>query len=429
MKSVTITASKESFLLECSDIAADKSISHRCAMFALLSDRPSKIKNFLLGEDTLASLSIAKQLGAMVKRDGSSIEIIPPKRLSEPSDILDCGNAGTGMRLYAGLLSGVEGSFILTGDKYLRSRPMSRVADPLRSIGAKIDGRQNGNLAPLAIRGGALKSFKYHSPIDSAQIKSALILAALQADDNSYYKENLLSRDHTERMLLGMGANVKLQEDGWIEIEPLNAPLKPLNITVPADPSSGFFFAVAAAITPNAKTVIKNVTLNPTRIEAYKMLEKMGAKINYVERENIYEPIGEIEISYNGKLSAITVEKNIAWLIDELPALSIAMAVAEGTSIVKNAKELRVKESDRISTVLEGLTACGIEHKEHEDGYEIVGSKLKSATINSHGDHRIAMSFAIAGLRCGMTINDTECIETSFPNFFDILSQIGSVRN
>ena len=429
MKSVTITASKESFLLECSDIAADKSISHRCAMFSLLSDRPSKIKNFLLGEDTLASLSIAEQLGATVKRDGSSVEIMPPKSLSEPSNILDCGNAGTGMRLYAGLLSGVEGSFILTGDKYLRSRPMSRVADPLRSIGAKIDGRQKGNLAPLAIRGGALKSFRYHSPIDSAQIKSALILAALQADDNSYYKEDLLSRDHTERMLLGMGANVKLQEDGWIEIKPLNTPLEPLNITVPADPSSGFFFAVAAAITPNAKTVIKNVTLNPTRIEAYKMLEKMGAKINYVERENIYEPIGEIEIYYNGKLSAITVEKNIAWLIDELPALSIAMAVAEGTSIVKNAKELRVKESDRISTVLEGLTACGIEHKEHEDGYEIVGSKLKSATINSHGDHRIAMSFAIAGLRCGMLIDDTECIETSFPNFFDILSQIGSIRN
>ena len=429
MKSVTITASKEEFLLECSDIAADKSISHRCAMFSLLSDRPSKIKNFLLGEDTLASLSIAEQLGATVKRDGSSVEIMPPKSLSEPSNILDCGNAGTGMRLYAGLLSGVEGSFILTGDKYLRSRPMSRVADPLRSIGAKIDGRQNGNLAPLAIRGGALKSFKYHSPIDSAQIKSALILAALQADDNSYYKEDLLSRDHTERMLLGMGANLNLQEDGWIEIEPLKAPLEPLNITVPADPSSGFFFAVAAAITPNAKTVIKNVTLNPTRIEAYKMLEKMGAKINYVERENIYEPIGEIEIFYNGKLSAITVEKNIAWLIDELPALSIAMAVAEGTSIVKNAKELRVKESDRISTVLEGLMACGIEHTEHEDGYEVVGSKLKSATINSHGDHRIAMSFAIAGLHCNMTIEDTECIETSFPNFFDILSQITSIRN
>ena len=429
MRRATITKAKGAFELVCSDIAPDKSISHRCAMFSLLSDQPSTIKNFLLGEDTLASLSIAEQLGATVKRDGGDIEIIPPKRLSEPSDILDCGNAGTGMRLYAGLLSGIKGHFILTGDKYLRSRPMKRVAEPLRSIGAKIDGREDGNLAPLAIRGGELKAFRYHSPIDSAQVKSALILAGLQANETSYYKENLLSRDHTERMLRGMGAKVATNRDGWIEIEPLKEPLKPLNITVPADPSSGFFFAVAAAITPDSKTLIKNVTLNPTRIEAYKILEKMGVTINYIEKENIYEPIGDIEVIYNGKLSAITIEENIAWLIDELPALAIAMAVAKGTSVVKNAKELRVKESDRISTVLTGLKACSIETIEYEDGYEIIGGELHSATINSYGDHRIAMSFTIAGLLCEMEIEDTACIDTSFPNFFDILSQITSIRN
>jgi len=429
MRSVTISPKEASFKLNCSDIAADKSISHRCAMFSLLSDRPSQIKNFLLGEDTLASLSIAEQLGATVKREGATIEITPPKKLTEPTNVLDCGNAGTGMRLYAGLLSGIEGSFILTGDKYLRSRPMNRVAIPLRDIGANIDGRENGNLAPLAIRGDSLKSFKYESPIDSAQVKSALILAALQADSTSYYKENLLSRDHTERMLSGMGATVELQEDGWIKIEPLSKPLNPLNITVPADPSSGFFFAVAAAITPNAKTVIQNVTLNPTRIEAYRALERMGANISYVEKENIYESIGDIEIAYSGQLQAITVEKNIAWLIDELPALSIAMATANGTSLVKNAKELRVKESDRISTVLTGLNACGIQTIEHEDGYEVIGGELKSATINSHGDHRIAMSFAIAGLLAEMQIEDTECIETSFPNFFDILSNITTIKD
>ena len=429
MRKATVAQAKGAFNLVCSDIAPDKSISHRCAMFSLLSEQPSTIKNFLLGEDTLASLSIAEQLGATIKREDGDIEISPPKKLTEPSNILDCGNAGTGMRLYAGLLSGIEGHFILTGDKYLRSRPMSRVANPLRSIGAKIDGREEGNLAPLAIRGGALESFRYHSPIDSAQVKSALILAGLQANETSYYKENLLSRDHTERMLNGMGAKVETKEDGWIEIQPLKTPLKPLNITVPADPSSGFFFAVAATIVPDSKTIIKNVTLNPTRIEAYKILEKMGATINYVEKENIYEPIGDIEVTYNGKLSAITVEKNIAWLIDELPALSIAMAVAQGTSIVKNAKELRVKESDRISTVLTGLTACGVETIEHGDGYEVIGGELNPATINSHGDHRIAMSFAIAGVLCGMEIEDTACIETSFPNFFDILSQITSIRN
>ena len=427
MKTVNIQKHEKAFKLECSTIAPDKSISHRCAMFSLLCDKPSHIKNFLLGEDTLASLSIAEQLGAKVTRNGGDVEIVPPVKLQEPDNILDCGNAGTGMRLYAGLLSGIEGSFVLTGDKYLRSRPMNRVALPLRSIGAKIDGRENGNLAPLSIRGGKLKSFRYNSPIDSAQIKSALILAALQADDTSYYKEDLLSRDHTERMLLGMGANVALQEDGWIEIKPLTAALNPLNITVPADPSSGFFFALAAAITPNSKTIIKNVTLNQTRIEAYKMLEKMGASISYVEKENVYEPIGDIKIAYNGQLKAINIEENIAWLIDELPALSIAMATASGTSLVKNAKELRVKESDRISTVMTGLNACGIKTVEHEDGYEVIGGTLKKSTINSFGDHRIAMSFAIGGILCGMQIEDTQCIETSFPNFFDILSELTTI--
>ena len=427
MRSIKIEKCSKTFSLECTDIAPDKSISHRCAMFSLLSDKPSFIKNFLLGEDTLASLSIAEQLGAKVVRDNSHISITPPDKLTEPDNILDCGNAGTGMRLYAGLLAGIEGSFILTGDKYLRSRPMNRVTVPLRDIGAKIDGRENGNLAPLSIRGGTLNSFYYNSPIDSAQVKSALILAALQADKNSFYKEKLLSRDHTERMLRGMGANISTNKDGWIEIEPLTKPLRPLNITVPADPSSAFFFAVAAAITPNAKVVIKNVTLNPTRIEAYKILLNMGADLSFIETENIYEPIGDIEVSYNGKLQAVTVEENIAWLIDELPALAIAMAVANGKSIVRNAKELRVKESDRISTVINGLNLCNIQTIEHHDGYEIIGDELKEATINSHGDHRIAMSFAIAGLQCGIKIEDTACIETSFPNFFDILSQITTV--
>ncbi|SFV55147.1 5-Enolpyruvylshikimate-3-phosphate synthase [hydrothermal vent metagenome] len=424
MKSISIQQCSKPFNLECLDIAPDKSISHRCAIFSLLSNQTSTIKNFLLGEDTLSSLSIAQQLGATVTRDVGNVTITPPSKLSEPFDVLDCGNAGTGMRLYAGLLAGIEGLSVLTGDKYLRSRPMNRVTVPLRNIGAKIDGREDGNLAPLAIRGAKLKSFKYHSPIDSAQVKSALILAGLQADEKSYYKEDLLSRDHTERMLRGMGAKIKTDDNGWIEIEPLTKPLNPLNITIPADPSSGFFFAVASAITPNSKTIIKNVTLNPTRIEAYKILQKMGAKISFIEKENLYEPIGDIEISYNGKLSAVKVEKNIAWLIDELPALAIAMAVAEGRSLVTNAKELRVKESDRISTLLEGLANCGITTLEYEDGYEIIGSTLKSATINSYGDHRIAMSFAIAGIVCSMKIEDIECIDTSFPNFFEILQNI-----
>ena len=431
MKYARIDPVKKPFDLICEDIAADKSISHRCAIFSLLSDRTSTVRNFLQGEDTLNSLSIAAQLGAAIEQDHKTIRITPPSVLGEADNVLDCGNAGTGMRLYCGLLSGIEGFFVLTGDQYLRQRPMSRVVTPLRSIGANIDGREKGNLAPLGIRGGDLHSFRYVSPVDSAQVKSALILAALQADGTSYYRESFLSRDHTERMLRGMGAEIETTKEGeeeWIRIEPLKKPLEPLNIVVPADPSSGFFFAVAAAIIPGSRVVIKNVTLNPTRIEAYKVLESMGSSIIYHEKENRYEPIGDIEIMYRGKLKACVVEERIAWLIDELPALSIAMAVAEGTSIVRNAKELRVKESDRISSVVSGLNACGITADEHEEGYSVTGGRIQSATIDSHGDHRIAMSFAIAGLLSGMEIEDTACIDTSFPNFFDILSQITGVK-
>ena len=406
------------------NIASDKSISHRCAMFSLFADKPSTIRNYLRGEDTMDSLKIAQKLGATIEDDGEIITITPPLKLTEPDDVLDCGNAGTGMRLYAGLLAGIEGSFVLTGDKYLRSRPMKRVADPLRNIGAKIDGREDGNKAPLHIRGGKLNSFKYHSPIDSAQVKSALILAGIQSDETSYYKEDLLSRDHTERMLNGMGASITTNKDGWIEIEPLKGKLKPLNITVPTDPSSAFFFAVAAAITPNSKVTLKNVTLNPTRIEAYKILEQMGAKVTYIKTDDVYEPIGDIVVEHC-ELNGVTVDKNIAWLIDELPALSIAMSIANGKSVVKNAEELRVTESDRITSVVESLKLCGVSYTEAKDGYTIEGNAtLKKATINSHGDHRIAMSFAIAGLLCGMDVEDTQCIETSFPNFNEILNSL-----
>ena len=431
MKILRVKKCSSSFNLECKNIAADKSISHRCAMFSLLSNKPSTIKNFLRAEDTLASLNISKLLGAKVEDSGDEIKITPPKSLKEPFDILDCGNAGTGMRLYCGLLSGVDGSFILTGDRYLRSRPMARVVNPLREIGAKIDGREQGNKAPLHIRGGRLKSFKYESAIDSAQVKSALILAALNADEKSYYREKLLSRDHTERMLRGMGAYVKdVEVDGkrWIEIEPLKEPLKPLNIRVPADPSSGFFFAVAASIVKGAKVTIEDVTLNNTRVEAYNILAKMGADVEFVLKEDRYEPIGDIVVTNCGELKAVEVKESIAWLIDELPALAIAMAVAKGKSVVKNAKELRVKESDRISSVIDGLKSCGIECEEFEDGYEITGGAITRAKINSFGDHRVAMSFAIAGLIDGMEIEDIECIDTSFPNFFDILKEITRVE-
>ena len=426
MENFDIKRLDKPFDIEIDSIASDKSISHRCAMFSLFSNETSYIKNFLTAEDTLNSLSIVEQLGAKVKRDGSNVEITPTEILSEPKDILDCGNAGTGLRLFCGLLASVDGAFTLTGDKYLRERPMKRVANPLRSIGANIDGRDNGNKAPLFIRGvKELKAFTYHSPVDSAQVKSAMILAAIRASGVSKYKENELTRDHTERMLKGMGAKIETDNEGFINIHPLEGHLKPLNITVPTDPSSAFFFAVAAAITPKSRVLIKNVSLNPTRIGAYDVLKRMGAEVNFIQKENIYEPIGDIEVKHN-ELNGVVVEDHISWLIDELPALSIAMSLAKGNSLVKNAAELRVKESDRIKAVVSNLEKCGVKYTEFEDGYEIIGGTLEKATINSHGDHRIAMSFSIAGLVCDMEIEDTDCILTSFPNFKNILD---SLRN
>ena len=430
MRSLYVKRVERGFSLTIDSIAPDKSISHRAAMFSLLSDKPSKIKNFLEAEDTLNTLAIVEKLGARVEKRAEQITIKPPATILEPDDILDCGNSGTGMRLFCGFLAGVEGFFILSGDKYLRNRPMARVANPLRNIGAKIDGRENGNKAPLAIRGNTiLKAFSYESPISSAQVKSALILAALRAKGRCEISEPELSRDHTERMLKGMGAEIetKQEERYKVFVSPLQNPLKPLDITIPADPSSGFFFAVAAAIVPGSRVRLTNLSLNPTRIEAYKVLQKMGAKVTFIQKEDRYEPIGDIVVE-NAPLKAVDVSEHIAWLIDELPALAIAMAVAEGKSIVKNAKELRVKESDRIRSVVENLHKCGIEVEEFEDGYAITGGQLKEAEIDSYGDHRIAMSFAIAGLLTSMKIKDVDCIATSFPNFVELLQSITKVE-
>jgi 3-phosphoshikimate 1-carboxyvinyltransferase len=383
------------------------------------------VRNFLNAEDTLCTLSIAQSLGASVEKKDGSLVITPPKELKEPACVLDCGNSGTAIRLLMGFLSSLDGHFVLHGDKYLASRPMKRVANPLREIGAMIDGREDGELAPISIRGAKLEAFNYDSPIASAQVKSALILAGLRAKGVSTLSEPTLSRDHTEKMLRAMGVDI-VSQGVRITLNPITRPLKPLDITVPNDPSSGFFFALAAAITPNSKVTLRNMLLNPTRVEAYKVLQKMGAKVEFIERENSYDSVGDIVVEY-APLKGVVVEDNIAWLIDELPALSIAFGCAKGKSLVKNAKELRVKECDRISCVVENLRKCGLHVDEFEDGYEVIGGELKSASVKSYGDHRVAMSFAIAGLKTPMSIEDTQCIQTSFPNFVELLSEIAKV--
>lgn len=419
-----ITPLRNSFNLTFEDISSDKSISHRCVIFSLLCDGISEISNYLEAQDCMNTLEIAKQLGAKIKKENGIYLIDPPSKILSPNSVLDCGNSGTAMRIYIGLLSSVDGFFILNGDEYLNQRPMKRVVEPLVKIGAKIDGRDGANKAPLAIRGSKLKYFDFKSNISSAQVKTSLILAGLLGE-GCKFSEPELSRDHSEKILKNMGANIII--DGLnLEIKPLNEKkLKPLKLTVPNDPSSCFFYAVAACIIPGSKIIMKNVLLNKTRIEAYKILEKMGAKILYKFNKDAYEDIGEISVEYS-PLNAIEVDKNISWMIDEAPALAIAFACAKGTSILRNAAELRVKECDRIAVSVLALKQCGIQAEELEDGFIITGGEPKNATIDSHGDHRIAMSFAILGLKCAMVINNSEFISTSFPKFTYFLRKFGA---
>lgn len=416
---------------EFASIATDKSISHRCAIFALLASAPCRVHGYLVGEDTLHTLEIARTLGLGIESQGDSMIFTPPKDgICEPNKVLDCGNAGTGMRLFAGLLSGIKGHFVLTGDKYLNNRPMARIIQPLKSIGASIRGRMDNTLPPLSIVGAKPQAFNYRSPISSAQVKSAMILAGFNAEGTSHFCEPLMSRNHSENMLRGMGAPIvtKQSEVGYeVEISGLHGHLEPFSLSIPADPSSAFFFAVAACVL-QSNIRLKNVLLNETRIEAFKILEKMGAKVSYEVIECSYERIGHIEVC-GAPLQATRIDSQIAWLIDELPALSVCFAIANGVSEVRNAQELRVKESDRIHAIIINLRAMGIECEEFDDGFRVRGGELKRARVESFGDHRIAMSFAIAQLVCGGEIEDSECIDVSFPRFLEFLSQITRVEN
>ncbi|MGL2562720.1 3-phosphoshikimate 1-carboxyvinyltransferase [Helicobacter pylori] len=407
--------------------ASDKSLSHRAVIFSLLAQKPCFVRNFLMGEDCLSSLEIAQNLGAKVENTAkNSFKITPPTAIKEPSKILNCNNSGTSMRLYSGLLSAQKGLFVLSGDNSLNARPMKRIIDPLKAFGAKILGREDNHFAPLAIVGSPLKACDYESPIASAQVKSAFILSALQAQGISAYKESELSRNHTEIMLKSLGANIQNQ-DGVLTISPLEKPLEAFDFTIANDPSSAFFFALACAITPKSRLLLKNVLLNPTRIEAFEALKKMGASIEYAIQSKDLEMIGDIYIEH-APLKAIAINQNIASLIDEIPALSIAMLFAKGKSMVKNAKDLRSKESDRIKAVVSNFKALGIECEEFEDGFYIEGlgdisqlkqhfSRIKPPIIKSFNDHRIAMSFAVLTLILPLEIDNLECANISFPTF------------
>ncbi len=412
--------------------ASDKSLSHRAVIFSLLAQKPCVVRNFLMGEDCLSSLEIAQHLGAKVENTAkNSFKITPPTTLKEPNKILNCNNSGTTMRLYSGLLSAQKGLFVLSGDNSLNSRPMKRIIEPLKAFGAKILGREDNHFAPLVISGSSLKACGYESPIASAQVKSAFILSALQAQGTSTYKESELSRNHTEIMLKSLGADIQNQ-DGVLTISPLEKPLEAFDFTIANDPSSAFFFALACAITPKSRLLLKNVLLNPTRIEAFEALKKMGAFIEYAIQSKDLEIIGDIYIEH-APLKAISIDQNIASLIDEIPALSIAMLFAKGKSMIKNAKDLRSKESDRIKAVVSNFKALGIECEEFEDGFCIEGLEgidglkqrffqKKPPLIKSFNDHRIAMSFAILTLALPLEIDNLECANISFPQFKHLLN-------
>ncbi|WRB45576.1 3-phosphoshikimate 1-carboxyvinyltransferase [Helicobacter pylori] len=413
--------------------ASDKSLSHRAVIFSLLAQKPCVVRNFLMGKDCLSSLEIAQNLGAKVENTAkNSFKITPPTTLKEPNKILNCNNSGTSMRLYSGLLSAQKGLFVLSGDNSLNSRPMKRIIEPLKAFGARILGREDNHFAPLAIVGSPLKACDYESPIASAQVKSAFILSALQAQGTSVYKESELSRNHTEIMLKSLGANIQNQ-DGVLKISPLEKPLEAFDFTIANDPSSAFFFALACAITPKSRLLLKNVLINPTRIEAFEVLKKMGASIEYAIQSKDLEMIGDIYIEH-APLKAIAINQNIASLIDEIPALSIAMLFAKGKSMVRNAKDLRAKESDRIKAVVSNFKALGIECEEFEDGFYVEGledisplkqcfSQKKPPLIKSFNDHRIAMSFAILTLALPLEIDNLECANISFPQFKRLLNQ------
>lgn len=330
------------------------------------------------------------------------------------------------MRLLLGLLAGQRFDVTLSGDESLSSRPMQRVTIPLKQMGAQIKGADKANFAPLTIRGGKLQAIEFDNKLGSAQVKSAILLAGLYAEGKTRVHESVLSRDHTERFLASAGANIELQQDGWIQVEKTNS-LKPMSGKIPGDMSSAAFFIVGAAMTPGSELTVKDVSLNSTRIGIIDVLRRMGADIEIRQTGDIPEPIGEVSIRGANLKGTRVVKAEIPSLIDELPIIMVAMAVAEGESLISGAEELRVKETDRIASMSANLSAVGADIDELPDGVLIRGGKpLTSGSVKSFGDHRTVMSMVIASLVMSgpLDIDDTSSINTSYPGFFDDFSRL-----
>ncbi len=410
-------------------VPGDKSISHRSVMLGSLAEGASVVTGLLEGEDVLSTLAAFRAMG--VQAEGPTggkliIHGVGLRGLKAPRHALDMGNSGTAMRLMAGILAGQSFDSELIGDESLSKRPMKRVADPLRTMGASI-GTSEGGRPPLIIKGGQkLRGIDYHMPVASAQVKSCLLLAGLYAEGETIVTEPAPTRDHTERMLRGFGYHVQTQ-GAHIRLRS-GGKLKACNIDVPADISSATFFLVGASIAPGSDLLIEHVGINPTRIGVLNILKFMGANLELLNsREVGGEPVADIRVRA-AKLQGIRIpEDQVPLAIDEFPALFIAAACAKGETVLTGAHELRVKESDRIAVMAQGLKRLGIDARETPDGIIIQGGRLRGGEIDSHGDHRIAMAFAVAGLCADgpITVQDCKNVDTSFPGFAQLAARAG----
>ena len=430
--------SKHAFRGELS-VPGDKSISHRGIMFGAISNGPTEVTNFLQGADCLSTISCFRQLGIAIENDGSRV-LVRGKGLhglAAPNQTLQVGNSGTTLRLISGILAGQPFESTLDGDASIRKRPMKRIFTPLSQMGAQFqcwdpnefpeEKKETGaGCAPFTIRGGHIKHIHYHSPIASAQVKSATLLAGLYGDGITKVTEPVLSRNHTELMLAGFGAKI-LSTDATAAIWP-EPKLEGQAIHVPGDISSAAYFIALGLIHPHAEILIQNTGVNPTRSGIVKAALAMGGKVTLLNERTVSgEPVADILVSSSNLHGAVIEGGMIPTLIDELPILAVMAAFAEGTTVIKDAQELKVKESDRIATVTENLRAMGGDITPTEDGMVIKGpSPLRGARIKTYGDHRIAMSFAIAGLNAdgNTTFDDEGCVTVSYPSFFQDIEKL-----
>ena len=407
----------------------DKSISHRAVIFSSLSRGKSVIKNFLKAEDPISTVNAFRALGVDINDKGDDLTVRGNGiyGLKEPHDVINCGNSGTTIRMLSGVLSGNPFFSVLTGDESLRGRPMARVITPLKQMGAEIMARAEDRYPPIAIKGRKLKPIQYVMPFASAQVKSAILLAGLYAEGVTEITEPARSRDHTERMLPAFGAEITV--DGLCVGVKGGTELKGTDVYVPGDFSSSAFFIVGALLIKDSDITIKGVGINPARTGLLDALKEMGAGIEiYNVRTLSGEPVADIHCSGGGELKAMDITKEkIPALIDEFPILCVAATQAQGTTTIRGAEELRVKESDRIKSMVKELRKMGVELEEFEDGLSISGrSDLKGAVLESYGDHRIAMAMAIAGLIADgtTTINGVSSVNISFPGFFEIIRRL-----